>query len=65
MPYHSKQVLPDNVKNVCLPAQEIYKKRLTAPGINIRIKTTGAMTPAAKRRHTKVTGRRLNSYERR
>ncbi len=55
MPYRSKQELPDSVQHV-LPAhaQEIYKEAFnSASGINIKIKTSGAMTPAAKRRRTK------------
>lgn len=57
MPYRSKQELPDSVQHV-LPAhaQEIYKEAFNSAWINIKIKTSGAMTPAAKRRHTKSPG---------
>lgn len=57
MPYRSKQELPDSVQHV-LPAhaQEIYKEAFNSAWINIKIKTSGAMTPAAKRRRTKSPG---------
>ena len=59
MPYHSKQELPDSVKHV-LPAhaQEIYKEAFNSAWDQYKDKDDGAMTPAAKRRHTKSPGRR-------
>ncbi len=63
MPYKAKSDLPDNVRNV-LPAhaRDIYKKkRLIAPGSNIKIKPIVVMTPAARKPHTKSPGRRLKT----
>lgn len=59
MPYKTKSDLPESVKHV-LPshAQDIYsiKKRSTAHGINIKIKTIGVMTPVAKKPRIKWPG---------
>jgi cation transport regulator ChaB len=59
MPYRSKQELPDSVQHV-LPAhaQEIYKEAFNSAWDQYKIKTTGAMTPAGKRRRIRSPGRR-------
>lgn len=51
MPYKTKSDLPESVKHV-LPSHAgiSIKKRSTAHGINIKIKTIGVMTPVAKPR---------------
>lgn len=62
MPYKAKSDLPDNVRNV-LPAmpRTFTKKRLIAPGSNIKIKPIVVMTPVARKPHTKSPGRRLKT----